>query len=891
METLYALLRTVAAHGDTPAIVALRKRDSEVWSFTQLANYAQRLGSGFAQAGLLPGMRVLLIASNSPQWIVSCLALLAATAIPVPVDAQLGDNELRHVLDDSDATWVVTTKALAHRLVTLGLSPTVTIILLDTVEDDPRHWRRYLASKVQEFPTAQPTELAVLFYTSGTTGAPKGVPLSHRNLTSNLDAFVALGLLHPTDRVLLPLPLHHVYAFTIGMLASLTVGAPLVMPSSLTGPEILRALQQGQVTALLGVPRFYEALVAAVAAQVRQRGRVVAALFHGALTLSILVQRQFGLRLGHWLFAPLRRRFAPHLRVVASAGAALSPTLAWQLEGLGWQVGSGYGLTETSPILTFYPPGSACHDTAGKPLAGVELRIAQPEPDAQYGEVLVKGPNVFAGYLHLPDKTAQAFTTDGYFRTGDVGYLDADGYLHLVGRASDMIVLAGGENIRPGIVEDAFAHGDHIREVGVLEHDGRLVALIVPEPDPTRWQAGEQVEEVIRAEVEQLARTLPSHHRLSEYVLTRDLLPRTRLGKLRRHLLTRRYEQAKQTGGLPGESGPLPIAQMSMEDQQLLEDPTAQRLWDWLARRFPDARLTPGSHLQLDLGIDSLAWLHLTLEIRMAASVDLTEDAISRIETVRDLMREVSAAEQVMGDVIDPLAQLQRPEAVLSAQQRQWLEPPGVFVDRLGTLLFGLNRGLMRWLFRLTVHGQEHLPSSGPFMVTPNHLSLLDALIVAAALPTQHLRHTYWGGWTGILFTNWFMRGVSRIAHVVPIDPQRGSLSNLAFAVAALQRGHSLVWFPEGARSRTGTLQRFRPGIGLILQVHQVPIVPTWIVGSAEALPIGQWRIRRHPISVTFGEVVTTDVLDQHGVGESAHERIATGLHACVARLGGAKSE
>ena len=299
MQTLQELLRTVASHGDKSAIVALRKRDIEVWSFTQLADCAQRLASGFAHAGLLPGMRVLLIAPNSPEWIVSCLALLAATVVPVPVDAQLGDNELRHVLHDSEATWVLTTKTLTQRLVALGLPHTVTVILLDTVEDDPRHWRRYLTPGVHDFPTPQPTELAVLFYTSGTTGAPKGVPLTHRNLTTNLEAFVALGLLHPTDRVLLPLPLHHVYAFTIGMLASLTVGVPLVMPSSLTGPEILRALQQGQVTAILGVPRFYEALVAAIAAQVRRRGRVVAALFHGALTLSILVQRQLGFRIGH----------------------------------------------------------------------------------------------------------------------------------------------------------------------------------------------------------------------------------------------------------------------------------------------------------------------------------------------------------------------------------------------------------------------------------------------------------------------------------------------------------------------------------------------------------------------------------------------------------------
>ena len=599
MDTLQALLPTVAAHVDKPAIMALRKHDIEVWSFAQLGNRAQRLASGLRQAGLMPGTPVLLLAPNGPEWIVSCLALLAAAAVPVPVDAQLGDNELRHVLHDSEAACVLTTKALARRLAALGLPPTVTVILLDVTEDDPRSWRRYLAPSVHDLPTVQSTDPAVLFYTSGTTGAPKGVPLTHRNLTTNLQAFVALGLLHPTDRVLLPLPLHHVYAFTIGMLASLAVGVPIVMPSSLTGPEIVRALQQGQVTAILGVPRFYEALYTAIEAQAHRRGRIVAAVFHSALTLSIMLQRQFGVRIGHWLFTPLRRQFAPQVRVVASAGAALSPTLAWQLEGLGWQVGSGYGLTETSPILTFYPPGSARHDTTGKPLPGVELRIAQPEKDMQHGEVLAKGPNVFSGYLHLPEKTKQAFTADGYFRTGDLGYLDADGYLHLVGRASEMIVLAGGENIRPEIVEDALAHGDRIREVGVLEHQGHLVALIVPEPDPARWRAGEQVEEVIRTEVEQLSRPLPSHHRITDYALTRDLLPRTRLGKLRRHLLARRYEQAKQSGSaLAAESGLLPLAQMSLEDQQLLEDATAQRVWDWLARRFPDVRLTPGSHLQ-----------------------------------------------------------------------------------------------------------------------------------------------------------------------------------------------------------------------------------------------------------------------------------------------------
>jgi long-chain acyl-CoA synthetase len=290
------------------------------------------------------------------------------------------------------------------------------------------------------------------------------------------------------------------------------------------------------------------------------------------------------------------------------------------------------------------------------------------------------------------------------------------------------------------------------------------------------------------------------------------------------------------------------------------------------------------------LGIDSLAWLHLTLEIRTATGADLTEEAISRIETVRDLLREAIAAEQVIGHGPDPLTQLQQPDAVLSAEQRRWLQPAGFLVTTLGTCLFAFNRVLMRRVFQLTVSGQEHLPQRGPFVVTPNHLSLLDALAVGAALPKECLNRTYWGGWTGILFTNWFMRLVSRAAHVVPIDPRRGSLSNLAFAVAALMQGHNLVWFPEGARSRTGKLQRFRPGIGLILQVHPVPVVPTWITGSGEALPLGQWRFRRYPISVTFGEVEDTKLLEHQGVGEQSYERITTALHDCVENLGREKA-
>lgn len=890
MQTLQTLTRTLAQHGDRPAMVALRKRGREEWSFTQVAALAQRLSVGFVEAGLKPGMSALLVAPNSPEWIVTCLALLTAGVVPVPVDSQMADDDLRHVLSDSDAHWVFTTTLLAQRLSAFDPQRKMTLVLLDAPESDERSWRRYVATHTVGIPTVQPSDTAVLFYTSGTTGLPKGVPLTHRNLVANHDALLALNLVDQDDRLLLPLPLHHVYAFTAGMLGPLAVGVPIVLPASLTGPEIVRALREDRVTLILSVPRFYEALLAAIETRARQRGRLVAALYSRALAFSVALRRRFGWRIGRFVFAPLHKQFAPHLRVVASAGAALDPALAWQLEGLGWHVTGGYGLTETSPLLTYNPPDAGRVETVGKPVPGVAIRIAPPVEDQQHGEVLAKGPNVFPGYRHLPEKTTAAFTDDGYFRTGDVGYLDADGYLHLVGRASEMIVLSGGENIRPDMVENVLAQGAHIREVGVLEHDNRLVALIVPQSAPTTEHDVEQVEQIIRQEVKQLSRVLPSHHRISDYAVTLDPLPRTRLGKLRRYTLAQRYQQAKRSRGLVMETGPLPLARMSPEDRQLLEDVTALRIWEWLAHRFRRTRLTPDSHLQLDLGIDSLAWLTLTLEIRARTGAELDEEAISRIETVRDLLRETVAAEQVTGQGKALLEELRQPDALLSEQQRRWLQPPGLLERALGALLFPLNRLLIRRVFRLEVKGLEHLPPHGPFIVTPNHISLLDPLAVAAAAPRQHLQCTYWGGWTGIMFANPLMRLVSRAAHVVPIDPERRPLSSLAFGIAALQRGKNLVWFPEGARSQTGGLQRFRPGIGLILTVQPVPVIPVWIAGAREALPPGQWRPRRHTISVTFGQQVEAHILQRLGEGDEPYERMTTALRDCVAELGGQRN-
>lgn len=877
IKTLQTLVLSLARHGDAPAIITLQRERLTTWSFSQLVDLSQRLATGLAQTGISSGTHVLLFSPSGPEWVVACFALLVLGAVPVLVDAQIGDEDLQHVLHDCQATWCCTTTRLATRLI--GPQRPPHIVLLDQEQNQIQSWRRYLADSGIQFPEPQADNHAVMFYTSGTTGAPKGVPLTHQNLTANLAGLLQLDLIRGNDRFLLPLPLHHVYPFTIGMLAPLAAGVPVIFPFSLTGPQLLRALQEGHATVLIGVPRLYTALYTAIETRVRQRSQLGVKLFHWLLGVSIDLERRFGFSLGRWLFAPLRRQFAPQLRAVVSGGAALDPDLAWKLTGLGWQVAGGYGLTETSPILTFYSPGENCFESVGRPLPGVSLRIAPLEATARYGEILAQGPNIFPGYYNLPEKNAETFTTDHYYRTGDLGYVDTQGYVHVVGRASSLIVLPNGENIWPEDVEEVLVQSPQIREAGILAIAGRLVAVIVPAVELLHKHTSGEIQTLIRQAVEQQQERLPSHRQIRDYVITVDPLPRTHLGKIRRHQLAERYQREKQQPeAIDTPRGPLPVALMSPEDQQLLENLTAKSVWEWLARRFPQVRLTPDTHLRLDLDIDSLAWVHLTLELREHIGLVLTEEAIGRMGTARDLLREAIEAEQITGQGESPLETLQHPETLLNKEQQSWLQPPGPFIRAFGVFLVALDRLLMHRVFRLTVHGYEHLPQHEPFLILPNHISLLDPPALVAALSKKQLQRTYWGGWTGIMFSNSVMRLVSRAIRVVAIDPEHGPLSSIAFAIAALRNGDNLVWFPEGGISRIGKLQRFRPGIGLILSVQPVPIIPVWITGSEKALPPDTRQIRPYPITITFGAPLTLNEV-QRLVQDNQPERIADLLH------------
>jgi long-chain acyl-CoA synthetase len=933
-RTLCTLIDGFAAHDKEVAIVSFSRNASATLTFKAFTDEIIHMAAGLQAHGIKKGDNIAFFAPNSPAWIISALAVIYSGATVVPIDSQQSDEVLKHIVKDSLAGWIFTDERGSKRLdkalpkSNAHAKTSHRIVRLDK-EDIPDSWKNVSAGNGKKksnegndkqessegiaktnsskgnhthptgnghktavksnsaSPAVVASDIAVLFYTSGTTGVPKGVPLSHTNMMLQLDSISKMDLLKPSDRVLAPLPLFHVYPLNIGLLVPLTMGLPVVLPHSLTGPEIMRAINEGKVTVIVGVPRLLRTLFLAIENRLNEN-KIVGAGFAMALAYCQTMDRLFGLRPGRMLFAPLRKKFAATLRLFTCGGAPLDAELASKLRAIGWEIAVGYGLTETSPLLSLRLPENRDLQGVGEPIKGVEVKI-QPlkerdeQIDKDAGEIIARGPNVFAGYRNRPELDKEVFTGDGWFKTGDLGVFK-NSQLHVIGRASSTIVMEGGEKIQPEDVEDKIAKQPGISEIGLLQVEHKLVALIVPD---MKALGDKDLQTSIASAVKAASAGLASYLQITDFAITRDALPRTNLGKIKRHELTERYEQAKKSGkdGKGGDNGKdgkskAPSPGLDSADQTLIEEPAAASCWEWLKAKFPDQEVTLDTNPQLDLNIDSLEWMNLTLELAEKTGVEISGEAISRATTVRELLNEVVSSAEGGEEAVSPL---EDPDHYLSDKQREFLKPLQGGRITAARMLYFFTVALMK-PFRVTAVGSEHL-SDKQFVLVPNHASYIDAFALTAVLPYDVMRNTHWAGWSGIAFGNPIFSFLSRIAQVFPIEAKQSLFASLALAVSVLKAGNNLVWFPEGERTLDGKLLPFKQGIGLLLEKSDVSVVPVYLNGTREALPPGAFFPSFHQIKVIFGEPVKAKQLAKEGKGKEAPERIANALHDRVEAL------
>ena len=864
-------LRSRSGHS---AVIAFGVEDSDIWDSSTIADKALRLAHGLRDAPIGAGGRVALWAPNSPVWIVAALAVLMAGGVVVPIDDLADADQLDAALVSSAARLIFTTAG--HLQACGGILRNIRVILVDVDGCDGRlatGWRSLLAEQTEDLPIPAPDDPAVLSWTSGTTGSPKAFFLTHRNIATNVEALEKLNVVGPRDRALLPLPLHHAYPFIVGMLTTLTIGTAIVLPAGTTGPLLVRAMREAEATTIIGVPRLYDAIWTALETRVAARGPAVRLLWRALLRSASLVQRATGLRLGRLLFAPVRRGIAARLRLLISGGSRLERETEDRLEALGWTVLSGYGLAETASLFTGNRPEARRPGSVGRPLADGEVRIADPDENG-VGEIELHGSSITKGYLDNPEANRAAFTGDDWYRTGDLGFVDRDGFLFVTGRAKEVLVLGGGKKVAPEDLEPIYGGAPEIAEVAVLEDKGALVALVRPDRAKLHERGATNLHDGIRVILAEKARDLASWQRLSGFALTDQPLPRTRLGKYQRFLLPALYAEA-----LAGATRRA-VHALTPEDMTLLRNPTAEAVWALLRERYPEAALDPDVDLALDLNVDSFGWMEISVALQDRLNIHLSESDIAGFRTIRELLS--LAIERRSGASAPP------PEEPTAATDfDRWLAPTGSLLTALSLAFYALNRLLMRRVFRLRVSGAAKLPATGAFVITPNHVSDLDGLVIAAALPWSLFRRLYWAGDVVRMFSNPLNRLFCRALHVFPVDAKFPG-ATLESARRVLKAGQVQVWFPEAWRSPDGSLQRFLPGIGQLLLGSKVPAVPAYIDGAFEALPRGRRIPRIHPIAVTFGAPEPIELLRMAGAGRSDEERISAGLRERVAALGAA---
>ena len=498
--------------------------------------------------GVADGDRVAVSGKNGIEWAVAYLAALFAGAVVVPIDTQLSDAEVDNLLKASGARalFIDGDRAAAFPPAKYGMAARYSL----TRDGEP-----YALGLDGPAPSPAPRkaeakDLAAILFTSGTTGVPKGVMLSHGNLVSDCLLAQANLSIFPTDVFYAVLPIHHSYTMLAVFIEAISVGAEIVFGKRLVAKQMLKDFREAGVTMFLGAPILFNKLLAGIMKGIREKGPLVHGILSFLMAVSGLVKKVFKVNPGKKLFRTvLDKAGLTTIRICISGGGPLAPSVFRKYNQLGIDFVQGYGLTETSPIITLNPIEHYKETSVGALIPRTEMKVLEPDAEGR-GVLAVKGPMVMQGYYNNPAATAEVFTADGWFITGDVGWIDDENYVYLTGRAKNLIVTEGGKNVYPEEIENAFQLFDEVDQVlvrGWIEDEEtrseRIEALLYPNPE---WFAaaasrGELADDRAGRErrmkevVDKVNATLLPYQRIDRVTVLAEPLEMTTTKKIKRH--------------------------------------------------------------------------------------------------------------------------------------------------------------------------------------------------------------------------------------------------------------------------------------------------------------------------------------------------------------------
>lgn len=773
------------------------------------------------------GDRVMVCLENRPESMTTLFSIWENRGISVNVDASSSVEQLLYFMEDATPKYVYYSnknKEVVEEAIQ-KFEGEVQAINVDEIEV-PNDF------VVEDYRVCveDESETAVMLYTSGTTGNPKGVMLSYENIMENIRGVKAVHLIEESDRLLAVLPYHHIMPLSFTMVMPLHFGVLTVMLDDLSSEGLKKALKKYQITVIIGVPRLWEVMGKSILKQIRAN-RIASWLFDFSKHISSRNLRAI-------LFSKVHKELGNYIRIMVSGGAKLDQEIGELFDRLGFHMIQGYGLTETAPIVSFNVPGRERQDSVGEIIPNVEVKILED------GEVLVRGKNVMQGYYKKEEETKQVIDEEGFFHTGDLGKVEGK-HLIIIGRKKDMIVLSNGKNINPSDIEsELFKLTEYVQEIAVLEYEKKLVAIVYPNFELLEKKGISNIHESLKWDIiDKYNVQAPSYRKIHDMKIVKEELPKTKMGKIRRFLLPALLDAYAQGEEAPKEKNRerIPVPENLAEEfaviQAYLEESKGEKVY-------------PDSHLEIDLSMDSLDIVELISFLESRFGVRLAEADFIHIKTVLAIAEKIKASgKEEKAEKDNSWKKILEDSEEVVLPSSPWI---GKFVHGLLVLFFGC-------FFKVKIENREKLEHEGAAVYIANHQSFLDVPLVNKALSNKMIEDWYYIA-TVIHFRGAFKQYVASHGNVVLVDVNRNLRNTLKAAAKILKSNKKLMIFPEGARTRDGKLQDFKKTYAILAKELQLPIIPMVIQGAYEALPYGAKKTKwGSPLSLKVLDKISTE--------------------------------
>lgn len=769
----------------------------------------------------------LIIMENRPEWVYSFYSVWDKKEVNVVLDASSNPNEIAYVINDSQPKTIICSDFSEERIleaITIAnYQDKARIINIDKENIDFNS----IGSEYDNVTLQNPEgdETAVMLYTSGTTGSPKGVMLSSNNIIGEIDGIVEKDVLQANDQMIALLPFHHILPLMATLLLPLREGASIVFVEKIASKEILDVLEKNNISVMVGVPRVFKLFYDSIKQQIQAK----------FITRKIyaIAEKINSKRFSRMIFSKVHKKFGGHLNVMVSGGAKLDPEIATFFNVLGFTVCEGYGLTETSPVLAVNSIKYNKVGTVGKALYNTELKIVDEE-------LWVKGPQIMKGYYNKPEKTAEVMTEDGWFKTGDLAEIDKDGYLTIRGRKNSMIVLSNGKNIDPETVENKIMglSGPLIKEIGILGHEDKLAAIIVPDLLEFRKQGINNIQTYLKDIIENYNLTASNYKKVLDYKLVENELPKTRLGKTKRFMLPDIYKKDEKV-------------KEKVEEPQTQE---YQAIKEFVAK-LKGFEPGPEENLELDLGMDSLDKVELLAYVEGTFGIKIDEEKFAEMPNLKLLSEYISEkAEFFMNSEVD------WKKIIDKAPNREIKN--GWLINALRPLIYVI----LKMYFRLKIDRTNKI-SDEPQIFVSNHQSFVDALVLGALIPSKIQKKTFF------LAINWYfkkgiMKYVADNGNIILVDIDKNVKETVEEIALHIKNGKNVLIFPEGARTKNGKVGKFKKVFAIIAKELNVDVQCLGIKGGYEAYS----RFMKFPLPKRI-EVTVLEKIKPEGTYEEIRER------------------